>query len=89
MYALVSATVVHTIADHCVKYSNMLHYCGCEKSLKDKDLVHGEKWAGCSPDMNFSINFTKEFLDEREDNVTLQYRTFVSHNNKLGRLVSN
>ena len=87
VYALASAAVVHTVADQCVKYADKLHYCGCDSGLKDE--AANEKSVGCSPDMNFSIKFAKQFVDRREDNIdSLQHRTFVLHNNKIGRLVS-
>ena len=88
VYALASAAVVHTVAENCVKNQKHLPYCGCDKSLNNKDLPEGERWAGCSPDMKFSVNFTKEFLDRRVDNKSLQFKTFVLHNNNIGRLVS-
>ena len=87
MYALASAVVVHTVADRCVKYADKLRYCGCDKSLRDEALANGEKWAGCSPDIHFSVSFVKAFVDRREDGATLKHRTFVLHNNKIGRLV--
>ena len=85
---MASAAVVHTVADKCTKLANTLPYCGCDKSLKDEELEPGREWGGCSPDMEFSINFTRQFVDSREDNVALQRRTFVLHNNNVGRLVS-
>ena len=89
MYALASAAVVHTVADQCVKYANKLHYCKCDRSLKDEQLEANETWAGCSPDMTFSIKFARQFVDRREDNIALQRRKFVLHNNKIGQSVSN
>ena len=88
MYALASAAVVHTVADQCAKYGNKLHYCGCDRTLKDEALATGEKWAGCSPDIHFSISFAKAFVDRGVDGATLKQRTFVLHNNKIGRMVS-
>jgi len=88
VYALASATVVHTIARRCTDSANKLHYCGCNRSLKDKVLPDGQKWGGCSPDIDFSVNFSKAFVDRREGNATLKHQTFVLHNNKIGRLVS-
>ena len=86
VYALASAAVVHAVAERCA--SNRLHYCGCDKTLDDEDLPSNERWEGCSPDMDFSINFAKSFVDRRVDNVTLQYQKFVLHNNRVGQLVS-
>ena len=88
VYALASAAVVHTVAKKCMDLKADLPYCGCDMNLKNSDLPAGEKWAGCSPDMNFTINFVKDFLDRRVNNETDGHSAFVLHNNRLGRLVS-
>ena len=86
VHALASAAAVHAVAERCA--SNHLHYCGCDKTLDNEDLPSSERWGGCSPDIAFSINFTKSFVDRRVDNATLQYQKFVLHNNRIGQLVS-
>ena len=88
VYALASAAVMHTVADKCMKHNDHLPYCGCNQNLKTSDLPAGERWAGCSPDMNFTLSFVKNFLDRRVDNETAEHKAFVLHNNKLGRSVS-
>ena len=88
VYALASAAVVHTVADKCMQLEKHLPYCGCNKNLKNSDLPAGEKWAGCSPDMNFTLNFVKSFLDRRVNNDTELHKAFVLHNNRIGRVVS-
>ena len=82
---MASAAVVHAVAGICAHYK--LQYCGCDKTLDDQTLPPGERWTGCSPDIDFSINFTKSFVDRRVDNATLQYQKFVLHNNWIGQLV--
>ena len=89
VYTLASAAVLYTVAENCQKQQNKLPYCGCDKTLNNDLLPEGEIWAGCSPDMEFSMNFTKQFLDRRVDNEPLQFKTFVLHNNNIGRQVSN
>lgn len=88
MYALASATVVHMVAQKCSNSKTKLSYCGCDQKILNQPLPDGEKWGGCSPDMDFSVNISKEFVDKRVDNEPLQYKSFVLHNNKIGRLVS-
>lgn len=56
--------------------------------MSKDDLGEDEKWAGCSPDINFSIAFAKKFLDSRMDNETYKNKIFVLHNNHIGRKVS-
>ena len=88
MHALASATVVHTVAEICA--DNCLSYCVCAMALNDemKPDCDQKRWIRCSPDISFSINFTKSFVDRRVDNATLQYQKFVLHNNMIGQLVS-
>lgn len=88
MYALASAAVVHTVAQKCVQNAKTFRYCGCDKTLKDKSLPAGEKWAGCSPDIHFSVGFAKQFVDGKENRTNLKHHTFVIHNNKIGKSVS-
>ena len=87
VHALASAAVVHVVAERCV-HNKYLQYCGCDKTLNDETLSPDERWAGCSPDIDFSINFAKSFMDRSVDNATLQYQNFVLHNNRIGQLAS-
>ena len=84
MHALASAAVVHTVAEKCAESS--LPYCGCLKS-NDEDLPNNETWEGCSPDIYFALNFTKQFVDCRESNASLEHKAFALHNNRVGRQV--
>ena len=86
VHALASAAVVHAVVGRCA--CNNLQYCGCDKTLNDEMLLPSERWAGCSPDVDFGINFVKSFVDRRVDNAPLQYQKFVLHNNEIGRSVS-
>ena len=85
VHALASAAVVHAVAEICAR--NSLQYCGCDKTLNNETLLPGERWEGCSPNIDFSINFAKSFVDRRVDNTTLQYQKFVLHNNRIGQMV--
>ena len=88
VYALASATVVHNVAQKCAHNSNMLGYCGCDSTLSDEALESGETW-GCSPDIDFGINFTQQLLDITVGNTTSdRHKTFILHNSKIGQSVS-
>lgn len=86
VYALGSAAVVHTVTQNCVN-KNSLFYCDCDSTLSNDTLSPVEKW-GCSPNIEFSINFTRQLLDRREDDTTAQHKAFVLHNNKIGQMVN-
>ena len=91
LYALATATVIHTVAEECAKHEGKnLGYCGCDSTLKNEMLEPGKEWGGCSPDLNFSINFAKQLLNGTIlDNATSeQHKIFISHNSKIGQSVS-
>lgn len=51
----------------------------------------GWKWAGCSDDIDFGIEFSKTFVDARERGRKGEdpSRIFMNlHNNNAGRMVS-
>lgn len=85
MYALASAAVVHTVAMTCKKYK--LSYCVHDSTMSGEILPDSQTLMGYSPDIHFSINYAKQMLDSRVDNATIQYKTFVLHNNNIGRMV--
>ena len=91
MYALATATVIHTVAKECAKHEGKnLDYCGCDSTLKNEMLEPGKEWGGCSLDLNFSISFAKQLLDGTiSDNATSErHKIFISHNSKIGQAVS-
>ena len=91
LYAFATATVIHTVAEECAKHEGKnLGYCGCDSTLKNEMLEPGKEWGGCSPDLNFSINFAKQLLNGTIlDNATSeQHKIFISHNSKIGQVVS-
>lgn len=92
VYALATATVVTAVAKQCTKRDGKaLSYCGCDHTLTDDMLGPDQRWGGCSPDVDFSMNFTTQLLDGyiSDNNTTSeQHKTFISHNSKIGQLVS-
>ena len=81
VYALTCATVVSTVAQWCAKNDGKVTYCGCDKTLEDEKL-------GCSPDVEFGIQFSKQLINAGIDNATLHHKTFILHNCEVGQLVS-
>lgn len=57
-----------------------------KKKLKQK-MANRWKWAGCSHNIDFGIEFSEMFLDSREKAGDIQSQINL-HNNKVGRLVS-
>lgn len=57
-----------------------------KKKLKQK-MTNRWKWAGCSHNIDFGIEFSELFLDSREKAGDIQSQINL-HNNKVGRLVS-
>lgn len=57
-----------------------------KRKLKQK-MANRWKWAGCSHNIDFGIEFSEMFLDSREKAGDIQSLINL-HNNKVGRLVS-
>ena len=62
--------------------------CGCDQKYIG-EAEEGWKWAGCSDDIEYGIEFSTKFVDARErgrngnpDRILMNL-----HNNKAGRLV--
>jgi wingless-type MMTV integration site family protein 10 len=67
--------------------------CGCDpssytgKSTKSGGGGTQWKWSGCSHNLEFGMEFSKQFLDAREVAGDIQ-STVNLHNNQAGRNVS-
>jgi wingless-type MMTV integration site family protein 10 len=57
-----------------------------KRKLKQK-MANRWKWAGCSHNIDFGIEFSELFLDSREKAGDIQSQINL-HNNKVGRVVS-
>lgn len=57
-----------------------------KRKMKQKQ-ANRWKWAGCSHNIDFGIEFSEMFLDSREKAGDIQSQINL-HNNKVGRLVS-
>lgn len=67
--------------------------CGCDPSNyrgRPPAKARGTqwKWGGCSHNLDYGIEFSKQFLDSREKAGDIQ-STVNLHNNQAGRLVRN
>jgi len=83
--ALFSAGVAHSITTACS--SNQMESCSCDRTSTgfDKD---GSKWHRCSDNIEFGVNFAKQFIDSVELNWSLQ-RMYSSHARNLMNLHNN
>jgi hypothetical protein len=57
------------------------------KQKQKQKMANRWKWAGCSHNIDFGIEFSELFLDSREKAGDIQSQINL-HNNKVGRLVS-
>lgn len=57
------------------------------KKKQKQKMANRWKWAGCSHNIDFGIEFSEMFLDSREKAGDIQSQINL-HNNKVGRLVS-
>ena len=92
IYALASATVVHTITSAC-SLGELGSECGCDYS-RNGLTVQGWQWGSCSDNVSYGVTFAMNFLDDREIEVDPRNDTAVDnaavhlHNNAVGRNVT-
>ncbi|CAH2233554.1 jg13188 [Pararge aegeria aegeria] len=88
LYALTSAGVAHAVARACAQ--GRLISCGCDplgyRAAHERGRSRSNKWewSGCSHNLAYGIEFSKKFLDVREQVDDLQSKINV-HNNNAGR----
>ncbi|CAF4870991.1 unnamed protein product [Pieris macdunnoughi] len=89
LYALTAAGVAHAIARACAQ--GRLLSCGCDQlGYRASHDPRGRgrnkwEWSGCSHNLAYGIDFSKKFLDVRDQVDDLQSKINV-HNNNAGRL---
>ncbi|XP_026487660.1 protein Wnt-10a [Vanessa tameamea] len=90
LYALTAAGVAHSIARACAQ--GRLLSCGCDplgyRASHDRGRARANKWewSGCSHNLAYGVEFSKKFLDIREQVDDLQSKINV-HNNNAGRSI--
>lgn len=83
--AISAASVAFTVTRACSK-GELSEYCSCDNKIKRKKSQKW-KWGGCSDDIKYGENFSRQFLDVREDPNTA-VGLMNLHNNEAGRRVS-
>lgn len=89
-FAISAAGVAHSVARACSM--GRLLSCGCDpSSYKGKPPAKARgtqwKWGGCSHNLDYGMEFSRQFLDTREKAGDIQ-STVNLHNNQAGRLVN-
>ncbi|KOC68106.1 Protein Wnt-10b [Habropoda laboriosa] len=87
-FAISAAGVAHSVARACSM--GRLLSCGCDpSSYKGKPPAKARgtqwKWGGCSHNLDYGMEFSRQFLDTRERAGDIQ-STVNLHNNQAGRL---
>ncbi len=74
-YAISSAGAVHAITASCARGNISL--CGCDSMQKMAYHEQNQawKWGGCSADISFGMKFARKFLDAREIEGKIGYRS--------------
>ena len=89
VHSISSAGVAYAVTRSCSD-GKLGRKCGCDlKYIGMSD--EGWKWAGCSDDIDYGIEFSKKFVDARERGRKAENPARVLmnlHNNNAGRMVS-
>uniref|UniRef100_A0A8C4QSW1 Protein Wnt n=1 Tax=Eptatretus burgeri TaxID=7764 RepID=A0A8C4QSW1_EPTBU len=89
MHAVTAAGVAHAVAMACIR--GTLRGCGCDVDKQGFSSMSGTpaakfRWGGCSADVNYGLDFSRDFVDQREN--TQSARSLMNlHNNEAGRRV--
>lgn len=87
VYAVTSAGVVHSVTQACS--SGNLTECTCDMSNQGKTTAEGWKWGGCSDNVMYGIQFSKDFVDAPESSKHTKSQNIRNlmnlHNNDVGR----
>ena len=89
VHSISSAGVAYAVTRSCSE-GKLGRKCGCDQNYSGMS-EEGFKWAGCSDDIQYGIDFSKKFVDARERGRKEENPARVlmnSHNNGAGRRVS-
>nr|CAH7760796.1 unnamed protein product [Callosobruchus chinensis] len=81
IYAITSAAVTHAIARACSEGS--IDTCNCEAHHRPPTVTDFE-WGGCSDNIGFGFDISREFVDTGERGKSLREKMNL-HNNEAGR----
>lgn len=87
VHSISSAGVAYAVTHSC-SAGQLGRRCGCDQKNNGKMSKEGWKWAGCSDDIDFGIEFSKTFVDARERGRKGEDPSRISmnlHNNNAGR----
>lgn len=90
IYSILSAGVVHSVTKACT--AGNLTACTCDVSVREGEhSVEGWKWGGCSDNVKYGIQFSRQFVDaeeaiRNEKSANIRNRMNL-HNNEVGRKV--
>jgi hypothetical protein len=85
IHAVSAAGVAYSITRACSK--GEITECGCDDSVRSKDTKGKWEWGGCSDDIKYGAEFSKDFVDSVES-IDSPQGLMNLHNNEAGRRVS-
>lgn len=88
MHSISSAGVAYAVTQFC-SAGKLGRKCGCDQKYRGMS-EKGWKWAGCSDDIEYGIEFSTTFVDARERGRKAgnPARVLMNlHNNNAGRMV--
>lgn len=90
IYSILSAGVVHSVTQACT--AGNLTACTCDVSVREGEhTVEGWKWGGCSDNVQYGIQFSRQFVDASETQRTEKSANIRNrmnlHNYEVGRQI--
>ncbi|XP_028968125.1 protein Wnt-4 [Galendromus occidentalis] len=82
VHAISAAGVAYSITRACSK--GELTECGCDSNIRSKQTRGRWQWGGCSEDISYGTQFSRDFVDLGEE-ITSPQGLMNLHNNEAGR----
>lgn len=82
IHALTSAGIAYAITKACS--TGRLRSCGCDLTMREKNMNGSIRWGGCSDNVLFGTEIARKFVNLRERKVTNRVGLVNLHNNHIG-----
>jgi hypothetical protein len=82
IHALTSAGIAYVITKACS--TGRLSSCGCDMTMKDRNVNGSIRWTGCSDNVLFGMEIARKFVNLGEGKMKTRMSLLNLHNNQIG-----
>ena len=91
VHSILAAATMHSISRACME-NKLSSHCSCSQEQKPEHFPKTDLWNGCGDNLPYGYQFSKEFVDAKENLLKDSSQSFGRvlmnlHNNEAGRWV--